>query len=118
VAERDTERPTQLSTEWAQSHGEFHRALVAGCPNQWLLRMHQILYQQSERYRQLSAPLAMTERDVKGEHQALVDAVLNKDIETAQALIAEHLDNTAQLLLNSPHLALSPADAPTGNVAA
>ena len=118
VAERDPERPTQLSADWAQSHGEFHRALVAGCPNQWLLRMHQILYQQSERYRQLSAPLAMTERDVKGEHQALVDAVLNKDIETAQALIAEHLDNTAQLLLNSPHLALSPADAPTGNVAA
>jgi DNA-binding GntR family transcriptional regulator len=81
--------------------------------------MHQILYQQSERYRQLSAPLGVTERNVKGEHQALVDAVLDRDVQTAQALIAEHLDNTARMLLDSPHLAMSPAvDAPTGSLAA
>jgi GntR family carbon starvation induced transcriptional regulator len=118
MAERDADRPAQVSAEWALGHGEFHRALVAGCPNQWLLRMHQILYQQSERYRQLSAPLAVMDRDVKGEHQALVDAVLDRDVTTAQALIAAHLGHTAQLLLNSPHLALSSVDAPSGSLAA
>ena len=104
IAEREAEQPRHLNPEWAANHGEFHHALVSGCPNEWLLKMHQMLYQQSERYRFLSAPLAATERDVKAEHQAIVDAVLGRDIPTAQALIARHLDHTAQLLLDSPHL--------------
>lgn len=104
VAERDADQPRQLNPQWASSHGEFHRALVSGCPNEWLLKMHQMLYQQSERYRFLSAPFAATQRDVKAEHQEIVDAVLGRDIPTAQALIARHLDHTAQLLLDSPHL--------------
>lgn len=110
IAERDAALPDRVNPEWAASHAEFHRALVAGCPNQWLLRMHEMLYQQSERYRQLSVPLAKVKRDVKAEHQALVDAVLGKDIRLVQELIEKHLGLTAQMLLNSPHLALSPAE--------
>jgi DNA-binding GntR family transcriptional regulator len=91
IAEREAEQPRHLNPEWAANHGEFHHALVSGCPNEW-------------RYRFLTAPLAATERDVKAEHQAIVDAVLGRDIPTAQALIARHLDHTAQLLLDSPHL--------------
>lgn len=109
LPEREADDPAQLSPEWAAHHGELHRALVAGCPNRWLLKMHQMLYQQSERYRRLSAPLATTERDVLAEHQALADAVLHKDILRAQQLIAAHLDSTAQVLLNSPQLALRAA---------
>jgi len=104
IAEREAGQPRHLNREWAANHGEFHHALVSGCPNEWLLKMHQMLYQQSERYRFLTAPLAATERDVKAEHQAIVDAVLGRDIPTAQALIARHLDHTAQLLLDSPDL--------------
>lgn len=99
LAERDTALPTMLSIDWTAGHAEFHNALVAGCPNSWLLRMHQMLYQQSERYRQLSAPLSIEKRDVRAEHQALVDAVLNRDIQAAQTLIAEHLQMTGRLLL-------------------
>ena len=61
--------------------------------------MHLMLYQQSERYRQLSAPLGGDQRDVRGEHQALVDAVLGKDVQAAQALIVEHLQTTGRLLV-------------------
>ena len=117
VAERDAEFPQQLNAEWAANHGEFHRALVSGCPNQWLLKMHQMLYQQSERYRYLSAPLAATERDVKAEHQAIVDAVLKRDIQAAQALLAQHLDHTAQLLLSSSRLNRAP-ETQAGSLAA
>ncbi|MFM9923373.1 GntR family transcriptional regulator [Variovorax sp. H27-G14] len=99
LAERDAAMPTVLSTEWTGSHAEFHNALVSGCPNSWLLRMHQMLYQQSERYRQLSAPLSKESRDVGAEHQALLDAVLNRDILAAQTLISEHLQTTGRLLL-------------------
>jgi DNA-binding GntR family transcriptional regulator len=101
LAERDAAMPTMLSAEWTASHAEFHNALVAGCPNGWLLRMHQMLYQQSERYRQLSAPLSKQARDVGAEHQALLDAVLNRDILAAQTLIAEHLQTTGRLLMTA-----------------
>ncbi len=105
VAERDARQPEQMNDEWAAVHADFHRALVSGCPNRWLMRMHDILYQQSERYRQLSVPLAVNERDVEGEHQRIVDAVLSRDIQCAQEQIAEHLNATAELLLSSPKLA-------------
>jgi len=107
LAERDALKPHQLSEEWAAVHADFHKALVAGCPNLWLLRMQNMLYQQSERYRQLTAPLTTIERDVAAEHQGIVDAVLSRDILAAQARIAEHIATTARLLLESPRLALA-----------
>ena len=106
VAERDPEKPDQLNEQWVEVHADFHRALVSGCPNQWLMRMHDMLYQQSERYRQLSAPLVMVERDVLSEHQAIVNAVLNRDTQTAQEYMVEHLHATARLLLTSPKLSM------------
>ena len=111
VAERDAQRPDHLNQEWAAVHADFHRALVSGCPNLWLLRLHDMLYQQSERYRQLSAPMAVVDRNVEAEHQGIVDAVLNRDIQAAQQRISVHLATTAKLLLSSPHLMVSPAPA-------
>lgn len=105
TSERDPASPGILNPEWAAAHAEFHRAVVSGCPNRWLLRMHETLYQQSERYRQLTAPLLGVERDVQGEHRAMLDAVLNHDILKTQSLMSAHLKATATQLLNSPHLA-------------
>jgi GntR family transcriptional regulator, carbon starvation induced regulator len=74
-----------------------------------LLRMHTLLYRQSERYRQLSVPFAASARDVQHEHQALLDALLARDIAHAQALMARHLQTTTDLLLASPLLGIAPA---------
>lgn len=104
--ERDQNDREHLSTEWTLAHANFHHAMIAGCPNVWLRRMHTLLYQQSERYRQLSAPLAVVARDVQGEHKTLFDAVLRRDAAGAQKLIARHLEKTATLLLTSPLLGL------------
>ncbi len=101
--------PAQLDSHpqdpaWIAAHAEFHRALVAGCPNPWLLKMHQMLYEHTERYRQLAAPLqSNSRRDVATEHQALLNAVLSKDIALAQTLIGAHLQTTVDLLLSSPN---------------
>ena len=106
VAERDAHASDRMNEEWGSVHAEFHRALVSGCANSWLLRLHDMLYQQSERYRRLAAPLSNVERDVLAEHQQIVDAVLNRDVLTAQSHIASHLRATADQLLLSPRLAL------------
>lgn len=105
TAQRVTGEPGRLNPEWAAAHAEFHRAVVSGCPNRWLLRTHEMLYQQSERYRQLTAPLSEGNRDVDAEHKALLEAALNHDILETQNLMTAHLRATASQLLESPHLA-------------
>ncbi|RYH70895.1 MAG: FCD domain-containing protein [Alcaligenaceae bacterium] len=89
---------------WNEAHGEFHEALVSACPNQWLLRMRHMLYTQSERYRRLSVPLSSDERDVRGEHRQIVEAVLAHDEAKAFRALDEHLFATAQIILRSPLL--------------
>lgn len=106
IAERDPAYPDLLNDEWVRAHRDFHRALVSGCPNQWLLRLHDMLFQQSERYRQLATPVTMAERDVHAEHQAIVNAVLGRDIEAAQQNIADHLQTTGKWLFKSSKLTI------------
>lgn len=108
VQERDTADRSMLSDDWTDTHADFHRALVSGCQNVWLLRMHEMLYTQSERYRQLSVPADATGRDVGAEHQALVNAVLNRDVECSQNLVADHMQRTATILLTAPGLSVEP----------
>lgn len=99
---------------WIAAHAAFHGALVAGCTNPWLLKMHQMLYEHTERYRQLAAPLQNHgKRDVGAEHQKLLNAVLSKDIPLAQTLIAAHLQTTVDLLLRAPNAHLL-RDEPAG----
>ena len=102
--ERDAGQGYFLSESWTAAHGEFHQAIAAGCPNVWLRRMQSSLYRQSERYRQLSVPAAVGDRDVQSEHKALMDAVLNRQLERCLLLISEHLQTTADLVLASAGL--------------
>ncbi|WP_354491281.1 GntR family transcriptional regulator [Mesorhizobium robiniae] len=87
-----------LDQRWVKAHREFHRALVSGCGNRWLLRIRSQLYDQSERYRQLSVPLARTERDVAREHRDIADAVIARDVKRACTAIASHMWTTTQIV--------------------
>lgn len=89
---------------WNDAHGEFHEALVSACPNQWLLRMRQMLYEQSERYRRLSVPLSTDERNVPDEHRQITEAALRRDQASAYQAVEKHLFATAQIILRSPLL--------------
>lgn len=87
-----------LDQRWVKAHREFHRALVSACGNRWLLRIRAQLYDQSERYRQLSVPLARAERDVAQEHRNIADAVIARDVARACAAIASHMWTTTQIV--------------------
>jgi len=93
-----------LNEAWSQAHHDFHARLASACGNDWLLRLRAMLYQQSERYRRLSVPLATGPRDVHGEHRAIFEAVLARDAERAVALLTQHLELTAQILRASTRL--------------
>lgn len=102
--DRDKSIPYGLEpAEWTARHKEFHQALIAACTSPWLIRMHNMLYDQTERYRAISARAGSTtrgpKRDVKGEHSRIADAVIARDEATAVQLMEEHLGRTADRVL-------------------
>jgi DNA-binding GntR family transcriptional regulator len=80
--------------EWTAAHAAFHLALVSACNSRWLLWLHGILFDHSERYRRLSAPADRGERDTDGEHTAIVHAALDRDADLAVDLLTRHLSTT------------------------
>ncbi|HWA45608.1 MAG TPA: FCD domain-containing protein [Hypericibacter adhaerens] len=97
--ERAATDPVRSNDEWADAHAAFHWALVEGADSPWLLRIHGQLYAQSERYRRLSVPLSMKERDVGQEHQRIMEAALRRDTKETVALMTRHLAVTTEILL-------------------
>jgi DNA-binding GntR family transcriptional regulator len=98
---REPQDPQRLNEQWVTAHTAFHKALSAGCDNPWRLRVRDMLYAQSERYRRLSVPLAAAGRDTLKEHKEIVDAALAGDDDRAVALLSSHLKNTTRILLDA-----------------
>ncbi|MEY1556478.1 GntR family transcriptional regulator [Yoonia sp. R2331] len=91
----------KISADWTRKHYDFHDALAKGCDNSWMLRMRRMLYEQSERYRQISVPLDLSERDVALEHRQICDAAINRDAPQTDLLIKRHIERTAQIVLQN-----------------
>jgi len=91
--------PPRSNEAWTEAHAAFHAALVAGCGSYWLQHLQSLLYAQSERYRRLSVPFERGARNVQQEHQAILEATLARDVDTAVQLLAEHLEKTTRILL-------------------
>lgn len=83
---------------WVVRHAEYHHALVSACGSERLLDLHKRLYDQSERYRILSA-FGEAKRDVIDEHQKLLDLALARDAERLVAEMTEHLRKTTNLIV-------------------
>jgi DNA-binding GntR family transcriptional regulator len=92
--------PHAPHAEWVDRHMEFHAALVSACGSRRLLDLHAQLYEQSERYRGLSARVE-SHRDVTAEHQALVDAALDRDADGLVGLMTDHIRATTALIVGA-----------------
>jgi len=86
--------PVVLDEAWSRVHRDFHFALVAACPSPRQLALFASLFDQAERYRRFSARQRVIRRNKAKEHRRLMDAVLKGDVETACALLAEHIRST------------------------
>ena len=113
LPERDPDDAQRAGEAWSEAHAAFHRALVAGCDSPWLLRLREILYAQTERYRRLSVPLSRAPRDLAREHREIAEAALDRNLDGAGALLASHLETTTCILLR----ALEPIPGESGRIA-
>lgn len=92
----------QSAVAWRQAHRQFHFALLEGCGSPWTMRLCAMLYDQTERYRNLSGKArAGAKRDVPKEHRALADAVLARDADRACELLAAHFEGTTRIMLGA-----------------
>ena len=83
------------AAEWVASHADYHAALVSGCGSRRLMALHAQLYEQSERYRMMSANEG--DRDVEAEHQKIVELALARDADALVAHMIDHLRHTTAL---------------------
>lgn len=87
------------TAHWEACHRAFHDALLAGCGSPWMLRMQTQMAEHAERYRRIrmfhSVPNAELVRSINDEHEALMQAILARDVPRAVGLVQSHLTNTA-----------------------
>lgn len=93
----------RLNPAWAAAHAGFHTALVAACGSRRLLALHAQLYEQSERYRGLSAPLE-SRHDMPAEYQEIVDLALARDAERLVAAMLDHIRTTTNMIAEAARL--------------
>jgi GntR family carbon starvation induced transcriptional regulator len=87
---------------WSLAHRQFHEALLAGCGSPWTLRLCRLLYDQTERYRNLSVPGGQERgRDLGKEHKVLMEAALARDADALCSLIEAHFRETTNIILDS-----------------
>ena len=100
-----TPQPTTLANHaaWALAHRQFHESLVAQCGSPWLLRLCAMLYDKSERYRNLAERSTRPEeRDTASEHRGLMEAIaMERDADKAVALISGHFRATTDVILHA-----------------
>jgi len=89
-----TEDGSALSEDWAELHGELHATLAERSNNRWLLRFRRLLFEQSERYRRISALTKHGHRDVMKEHAEIIQAAIRRDADAACALLETHITHT------------------------
>ncbi len=94
VEERLYDDPSGTAAEWEVRNRAFHDALLAGCKSKWLHHFHNILYDQAVRYRRMILAAPQIGRDVRKEHEEILNAVLKRDADTACALTADHIERT------------------------
>lgn len=83
-------------SRWRMVHRDFHRAIVSACRSQWLLHFHGILFDQADRYRLLSLRHRPRGISRKGEHRAIMEAALARDVERACLLAERHITRTVE----------------------
>ena len=88
-----TEAGREISEQWEERHKAFHTLLLDRCESSLLLGFCSGLMDQAVRYRNLSMnsnPSKLRREGAAAEHKAILDAVLERDVDKACSLLEDH----------------------------
>ena len=86
---------------WEHAHRDFHLKLLEGCGMPLLLNHCNTLHDLNDRYRRMFLAKNPFDRDVNGEHAAIVAATKERNADLACALLAQHIQRTTQNICRS-----------------
>lgn len=90
----------ELAAPWSTVHRSFHETLVGGCGSPWTLQLCSLLFDKSERYRNLAKQTTHERgRDVAAEHRTLMDAAMSRNADLACRLLRSHFTETTEIIL-------------------
>jgi len=116
---RDSESAANVRDEWQRLHRVFHRTLIAACGSEWLMRFHDLLFDQTIRYRSVAAAYETERsdlrRDVKVEHAEIVRAAVARDADAAASALERHYLVTANQLVEGQDQNQGPSRGPTAD---
>lgn len=102
IPRRGPNDPEHVAEAWAQAHRDFHSKLIAACNLPVLTDLCRLLSDSTELYRRWAAPSpAASGRDVESEHQAILQATLDRDGVRASELLRAHYERTVDVVLQS-----------------
>ncbi len=91
--------PRENTIEFEVQHKAFHMALLAACHSPILLKFCDQLYDLNIRYRYLAGRTqGYTSRDIGKEHQEILAAALDRDVDYATTCLLQHYRRTGQFL--------------------
>ena len=93
--------PGSVDENWADVHGQFHKALVAACDSKWLLQVREQLFVQAERYRWINVRMSPETRDLGDEHREIAEAAIRRDLPRTCELMEHHLRLTETMTLEA-----------------
>ena len=86
------------NADYLVHHREFHMAILASCGSRWLLDLSEKLFDWTRRHQNLALRSdEVGSRNVAGEHNELVKAVLARDVQKSIRLLNEHVRLTGKL---------------------
>jgi GntR family carbon starvation induced transcriptional regulator len=90
-----------LNPAWTQPHRAFHSALIAACPSDWIKLYCEQLFDQADRYRNLSRSIVMRNRGDIDEHRPLMEVAIARETDRAVQLLTQHMTRTTDILLDN-----------------
>lgn len=86
------------NVEWEARHKEFHMAMLSACGSSILIRVCDQLYDQNIRYRNIAGSPIKPQRDVGGEHNAILTHIINHEEDKAVNELVSHYRATGERL--------------------
>jgi GntR family carbon starvation induced transcriptional regulator len=84
--------------EWDRLHLAFHNALISACGAATVLEICETMHHRATRFRNLSNTVAWRQREVGGEHEALMTATIERRADEAVELLVNHYRKTGSFV--------------------
>jgi DNA-binding GntR family transcriptional regulator len=95
-----TEASGEFNPAWLAAHERFHLTVLGGCPNSYLVSTAARLRAIAEVYRCWTREAAeLAHRDVVGEHRAIMESAIARDVDLCIEVTEHHIRTTTELMV-------------------